>query len=139
MTLLSPSDIRLPSRCERLARQARLWEVAKEPPPPVDHSVSTYQEILLEVAVAHSVSVNDILGPHRWLPIMQARHEAIYRIASALPEMPFDRISRLFGRDPHAIRHSLQVHASRHGLPVLARPTGRPSKSQPRLQKAEAA
>lgn len=139
MTLLSPTDIRLPSRSEHLARQARLWETVKEPAPPIEHSVLTYQEILLEVAAAHSVSVNDILGPHRWLPIMQARHEAIYRIATTLTEMPFDQIARLFGRDPHAIRHSLQVHASRHGLPVLARPTGRPSKSHPVSQEAEAA
>lgn len=139
MTLLSPTDIRLPSRSERLARQARLWETVKEPAPPIEHSVLTYQEILLEVAAAHSVSVNDILGPHRWLPIMLARHEAIYRIATTLPEMPFDRIARLFGRDPHAIRHSLQVHASRNGLPMPTRQSGRPIKAQPIAQKAEAA
>ena len=67
------------------------------------------RHIIAEVAKAHRVTVSDILGQSRRVPIVTARHEAMRRIRSELG-YSFPQIGRMFDRD-----HSSIIWACRGG------------------------
>lgn len=70
------------------------------------------KRILREVAQAHRVSLDDIIGPRRFKAYVAARREAMQRIRSELG-FSYPHIGRLFNRD-----HTSVLHACRGGRPT---------------------
>ena len=70
------------------------------------------KRILREVAQAHRVSLDDIIGPRRFKAYVAARREAMQRIRSELG-FSFPHIGRLFNRD-----HTAVLYACRGGRPT---------------------
>lgn len=70
------------------------------------------KRILREVAQAHHVTVEDIVGPRRHRVYVAARREAMQRIRSELG-FSFPHIGRLFNRD-----HTAILYACRGGRPT---------------------
>lgn len=65
--------------------------------------------IILETALRHGVSAEDILGPSRIRVIVAARHEAIWRARKERPDLSLQQVGREFaGRD-----HTTIIHAER--------------------------
>lgn len=85
--------------------------------PPLEPMVRTPligrdKRIIREVAQAHLVTVDDIVGPRRFAPFVAARREAMQRIRNELG-FSFPRIGRLFNRD-----HTAVLYACRGGRPT---------------------
>jgi chromosomal replication initiation ATPase DnaA len=69
--------------------------------------------IIAEVALAHGVSVEDILGPGRSGPLVKARHQAIIEVATRRPAFSLPQIGRCFSRDHTTILHVLRKYGIR--------------------------
>jgi chromosomal replication initiation ATPase DnaA len=69
--------------------------------------------IIAEVALAHRVTVEDILGPGRSAPLVEARHKAIIEVAVRRPAFSLPQIGRCFNRDHTTILHVLRKHGIR--------------------------
>ncbi len=116
------------------------------PPPPTDYSQEINRlaervaelEKLLEnkevrgsaratiitksVAVKHRLTVNDIKGPFRRKEIVEARHEAFYRLRTETT-MSYPAIGRfLGGKDHTTVLNGVSKHARANGLPIPGRP-----------------
>lgn len=77
--------------------------------------------IILETALRHGASPEDILGPSRVKVIVAARHEAIWRARQERPDMSLPQIGRAFAnRDHTTILHAVRkIDAQRaaEGMP----------------------
>lgn len=69
--------------------------------------------IMAEVALAHGVTIADILGRSRAHPIVKARHQAIIELALRRPAMSLPQIGRHFSRDHTTILHVLRKYGIR--------------------------
>jgi chromosomal replication initiation ATPase DnaA len=69
--------------------------------------------IIAEVALAHRVTVEDILGSSRSAPLVKARHEAIIEVAIRRPAFSLPQIGRCFSRDHTTILHVLRKYGVR--------------------------
>lgn len=69
--------------------------------------------IIAEVALAHRVTVEDILGSSRSAPLVKARHEAIIEVAIRRPAFSLPQIGRCFSRDHTTILHVLRKYGIR--------------------------
>lgn len=65
-------------------------------------------EIVSAVAAEAGVTVADILGPRRNIPVVRARHEAMRAVARAFPQMSLPQVGRLFQRDHTTILNALR-------------------------------
>jgi len=74
------------------------------------------KHIIMEVAIAHGVSYDDILGRSRARHLVAARHEAIYEVRKRRPHLSLPQIGRIFKRDHttilHALRRMMQARAA---------------------------
>lgn len=71
--------------------------------------------ILEEVAAKHGLQVKDITSPARTRPIVNARHEAAYRLRNEAG-LSFPQIGRLIGnRDHTSALHGVRMHSARIG------------------------
>lgn len=66
------------------------------------------RQIIMEVAIAHGVSYEDILGRSRERHLVAARHEAIYEVRKRRPHLSLPQIGRIFKRDHTTILHALR-------------------------------
>lgn len=66
------------------------------------------RHIIMEVAIAHGVSYEDILGRSRARHLVAARHEAIYEVRKRRPHLSLPQIGRIFKRDHTSILHALR-------------------------------
>jgi hypothetical protein len=71
------------------------------------------QGIIAEVALAHGVSVADILGPRRFDQVVKARHQAIIEVAIRKPALSLTQIGKCFSRDHTTVLHVLHKHGIR--------------------------
>ena len=71
--------------------------------------------IIAEVALAHRVTVEDILGQGRSAPLVKARHEAMVEVAIRRPAFSLPQIGRLFSRDHTSVLHVLRKYGIRGG------------------------
>jgi len=56
----------------------------------------------------------DIVGPHRYFPLMQARHAIIMEVKDAFPHLTLHALGRLFGgRDHTTILNALKMREQR--------------------------
>lgn len=78
-------------------------------------------EIILEVARARGVSPNDIMSGHRAYPVVDARHEAIYRVKAFKLMLSSPQIAKWFGLDHTSILHSLASYSHQTGAPKLTK------------------
>jgi chromosomal replication initiation ATPase DnaA len=69
--------------------------------------------IIAEVALAHRVTVEDILGSSRSAPLVKARHEAMIEVAIRRPAFSLPQIGRCFSRDHTTILHVLRKYGIR--------------------------
>lgn len=144
---IDSSDIRIPTPDEIRERRKNLWSRGKPPVdatklyrvvvpcerrvvdlpriPLIHRKIETRRdatmEIIKEVAAAHSLVVSDITGTSRLKPIVEARFDAIYRVATERPELSLSAIGRIFCRDHTTMLHALRIHAERNGLPPVVR------------------
>lgn len=67
-------------------------------------------EIVLEVLQSHpGITVADLKGPRRGVPVVRARMEAIYAVRTQRPDMSLPAIGRWFGgRDHTTVLHSVR-------------------------------
>jgi chromosomal replication initiation ATPase DnaA len=69
--------------------------------------------IIAEVALAHRVTVEDILGSSRAAPLVKARHEAMIEVAIRRPAFSLPQIGRCFSRDHTTVLHVLRKYGIR--------------------------
>lgn len=69
--------------------------------------------IIAEVALAHRMTVEDILGAGRSAPLVKARHQAIIEVAIRRPAFSLSQIGRCFSRDHTTILHVLRKYGIR--------------------------
>lgn len=72
------------------------------------------RHIIMEVAIAHGVSYEDILGRSRARHLVAARHEAIYEVRKRRPHLSLPQIGRIFKRDHTSILHALRRMEQKH-------------------------
>ena len=63
------------------------------------------------IAVAHDVSVDDIMSQSRRRTVNRARHEAFALLRSA--NYSYQKIGRVFQRDHSTVLHGVRMHAER--------------------------
>lgn len=81
------------------------------------------QQVLVDVAVEHGVTIGDLIGPSRAYVTAQARQEVMYRLR--LMGLPLKTIGwHLGGRDHSTVHHGVNIHIERHGLAPLPRNGG---------------
>lgn len=66
------------------------------------------QAIIAEVALAHRVTVEDILGHGKSAPLVKARHQAMVEVAIRRPAFSLPQLGKVFNRDHTTILHALQ-------------------------------
>ena len=71
------------------------------------------QSIIAEVALAHGVTVAEILARGGAAPLVKARHQAIIEVAIRRPAFSLSQIGRCFSRDHTTILHVLKKHGIR--------------------------
>lgn len=77
-----------------------------------------WRVILQEVAKKHGLSVHVVTGHQRSVPVVTARHEAMYRMAHET-KMSLPMIAKRVGVSDHSsVYHGIRRHAERFGLPV---------------------
>ena len=74
--------------------------------------------ILAETAAKHKMGVRELTDPSRFAYIVQARHEAIYRI-KAETRLSGPQIAKIMHKDPTTILWALKSYAARNNLPRL--------------------
>ena len=79
---------------------------------PVFEKRATVSLILHDVAQASGISVDAILGYQRLVPIVRARHAAMYAIKKEL-NLSLPRIGTIFHRDHTSVLHGIRRHAER--------------------------
>lgn len=67
---------------------------------PVSAPAEAYKRILREVAMKHGITVNTLIGQDRFYHIVQARHEAVYRLRTET-KMSYPAIGRRMGNRDH--------------------------------------
>lgn len=97
-------------------------------PAPYDHHAEPPKvwqppgrRILAEVAEKRKVPLQDMLSNRRFLPIIEARQEAYYRLVTET-SMGWAQIGRLIGKDHTTVLHGCRRYAERHGLPFTHTP-----------------
>lgn len=69
------------------------------------------RDIIRLTAQQHGVTTTDVMGPRRQRAMVAARHEAIWRVSVAFPDMSLPQIGRVFGgRDHTTILHAIGVY-----------------------------
>lgn len=78
--------------------------------------------IIKAVALKHGVTVNDIKGPFRQKALVDARHEAFYRLRTETT-LSYPSIGRYVGDKDHTtVLHGAIKHARANGLPLPGKP-----------------
>lgn len=72
--------------------------------------------LLAEVAAECNVTVRDIQRRCREVPLVRARHFAMYRLAKET-RWSLHQMARVFDRDHSTILYGVRAHAERNGLP----------------------
>jgi len=78
-------------------------------------------EIILEVALVRGVSPFDMMSGLRAYPVVDARHEAIYRVKAFKPMLSSPQIAKWFALDHTSILHSLASYSHQTGAPKLTK------------------
>ncbi|EFL88307.1 helix-turn-helix domain-containing protein [Ahrensia sp. R2A130] len=78
-----------------------------------------WQRLLAKVADKHELTVDDMLGPRRFVEIARARQEFYYRATDELGASQ-PQIGRWVGRDHTSVLHGIRKHAMLNDLPVLS-------------------
>jgi hypothetical protein len=79
-------------------------------------AMQVWREIVKQVALKHGVSFMDIISPRRQMPVVLARHEAMYRLKNETPAS-YPRIGKwLGGRDHTTCLHGIRMHKQRNGI-----------------------
>lgn len=73
--------------------------------------MSRAQDILKEVAAAHGITVTALVAPRRIQVLVEARHEAQYRLREL--GLPLKLIAMLTGTDHTTVIHGVRRHAGR--------------------------
>ena len=77
-------------------------------------TVGPARQLLADVAAAHSLSQEDILGPSRKLRIVRARQEVMWRLRQAPFGWSYHRIGRFMrSRDHTTALHGVRQHQAR--------------------------
>ena len=63
--------------------------------------------LIEKVAAARGVTLDQVLGPLRWRPIVMARHEAMKAVRAANPNMSTPQIGKIFNRDHSSVCFAL--------------------------------
>lgn len=93
-------------------RGARIVEAYREVP-----VLAPWRVILNEVATKHKVKAKDILSKRRTHEVVNARHEAIYRIACETTLSSPEIALRLGDLDHTTVLHALNRYCALTGLP----------------------
>lgn len=71
------------------------------------------RNLIGRVAAWHGFTVDDVLGPSRARPLVQARFDAVAAVKMAYPGMSLPMLGRLFKRDHTTLLHALKVRGLR--------------------------
>lgn len=94
---------------ERMATLPQPVPVAEpEPENTVVAFVSPMRALITRIAEDHGLTYADMIGKSRRKHIVQARHEAIWAVRDARPDMSLPQIGRLFHKDRTSILHALR-------------------------------
>lgn len=66
-------------------------------------------------ALKHSISVADVVGIARSVPIVAARQEAMWLIRTHCPHLSLPEIGLIFGRDHSTVYHSVNKVSAKRG------------------------
>lgn len=83
-------------------------EKAPEPESTVVPFATPMRALILSIAREHGLTYADMIGKSRRKHIVQARHEAIWAVRDARPDMSLPQIGRLFHKDHTSILHALR-------------------------------
>lgn len=84
-----------------------------------DHagSVDACVQIAVEVSSNRGVRIVDIVSKRRQQPLVEARHEVMYRCATETT-LSLPKIGEIFRRDHTSVIYAIIAHASRTGAPL---------------------
>ena len=77
-----------------------------------------WRTVVREVAEAHGITVDDLIGPRKTRRASMPRQEAMYRMRNETPLSYPEIGARLGGRDHSSIIHGVKAHAKRANLPL---------------------
>lgn len=87
------------------------------PDPIRDEMPRSIRKIITEVATKHGFTFLDVISPRRAVPIVAARHEAMWRARHETPHS-LPRIGTAFNRDHTTVMHAISMHEKRMALEV---------------------
>lgn len=99
---------RAQAEAAEVARRVQEALLAKKAVITAKYGSEDARHIIMEVAIAHGVSYEDILGRSRARHLVAARHEAIYEVRKRRPHLSLPQIGRIFKRDHTTILHALR-------------------------------
>jgi chromosomal replication initiation ATPase DnaA len=104
------------AEARRRAEQRRELAIAamdRAIPKPRPSTPYDARNLIGRVAAWHGYTVEDVLGPSRARPLIQARFDAVAAVATTYPGMSLPMLGRLFKRDHTTILHALRVRGLR--------------------------
>lgn len=94
-----------------MSLEADTWNLARDTS---HHARVDARQIIENCARLYNCRAEDIVGPIRFANFVEARHRAMFEVASQMPWMSFPQIGRIFGNRDHS---SIMFAVQKHGLP----------------------
>jgi len=94
-------------------REAEAIQVERSVPKPRPSTPFDARNLVARVAVWHGYTFDDVTGPSRSAPLVQARFDAIVAVATTYPGMSLPMMGRLFKRDHTSILSALRKRGLR--------------------------
>lgn len=100
--------MRVPTVAE-LDAELSIQKIGKASVPPTLLMKVKADKILREVALKHAVTIADIRGPRRFIPLMRARREAMYRLHHEMSWSQI-RVANYLNKDHSSVHHALGAY-----------------------------
>ena len=110
--VLTPKPIPEPPKLAQPRKSAPRDIISIRQSPYLDVPVTPAQVIIQEICEKHGLTKTELLGPRRAIPIVKARHEAMYRMSKETP-MSLPAIGMRMGRDHTTVIYGVRKHAER--------------------------
>lgn len=84
-----------------------------------------FRDLIIKIADDHNIHAAEMIGDSRRDPVVEARHEAMYRIKEMWPALSYPRLGKWFARDHTSCIYAIAHYGKKHGLPPLTKSAGR--------------
>ena len=98
---------------ERELPESAVWNERKASDDEIWSPARKTKALISATAAEFGVTYKDIMSWDRRIPVVKARHLAMFRVAQANPWMSLPALGKIFKRDHSTVQHALNNHGFR--------------------------